>query len=130
MTGHKPYYYDTGNSRLVNYGFATYDEFIGEVLKMAYKKIEDKIFKFEKVGDEIEGTLLSKEISGIYDNEVFKIQTEECVVTVFSSTVLSSQMTGVNIGDKIKIVFTGVKENTKKGQKDIKLYDVFVDDEQ
>jgi hypothetical protein len=125
----KPYYYDNGNVKLVNYGFATYDEFIGDKKKMAYKKVEDKIFKFEEINDSIEGTLLSKETSGIYDNEVYKIETKDGVFTVFSTTVLSSQMTAVNIGDKIKIVYMGTKKNSKPQQQPIKLFDVYVDDE-
>lgn len=92
-----------------------------------WKKVESEIFKFEKDGDMIEGKLVSAEDSHMYDNKVYKIEgKDKKVKVIFGTTVLDSQMVNVSIGKDVKIVFTGVKENPKSGQNDIKLFEVFV----
>lgn len=114
---------------LSKFGFRKpkYKNILGDE-KMVYKKIEDKIFKFEIEGDEIEGELLSKEKGSNYDNEVYKIKDKNSVTwTCFSTKVLQSQMQSVKIGDFIKIVYAGNKKNPKKGQNDTKLFEVFID---
>lgn len=92
-----------------------------------WKKVENKIFKFENEGDHIEGILVGKEPSRTFKNQVYKIQTDEGEnMTVFGTAVIDSGMIGVAIGDQVKIVYTGSKKNKNKGQNDIKLFDVLV----
>jgi len=94
---------------------------------MNLRKVENKIFKFEKKGDEIEGELISKETGSNYGNEVYKIDTGEGVFIVFGTSVLQSQMTEAKIGKAVRIVYQGEKKNEKKGQNPIKLFDVYVE---
>ena len=92
-----------------------------------YKKVEESIFKFEKVNEEIIGILQSVEEGANYNNKVYRIKTvKDEVLVVFGTKVLDSKMASVQIGDDIKIVYTGVKEATKKGFNDTKLFDVYV----
>ena len=95
---------------------------------MAWKKIEDKIFKFDQVGDEIEGILISAEDSRNYNNKVYKLDKDGESSIVFGTVVLDTLMIGIPIGTKIKISLTGFKANKNKGQSDIKLFDVFRDE--
>jgi len=122
-------WYETGNQKLHNFGFPTIKEFKQGDKKMEktnnWNKIEDTIFKFEKDGDSIEGILMAKEDGRSYGNEVYKIKKDEKIFSIFSTVVLASQMSKVNIGEEIKIVFMGEKENDKKGQNNIKLFEVY-----
>ena len=91
-----------------------------------WKKTESQIFKFEKEGDTIEGILLSKEQGKTYGNDVYKIKLENGdIKTVFSTTVMASEMSCVKVGQSVKIVYTGEKENSKTGQEPIKQFDVY-----
>lgn len=90
-----------------------------------WNKIDDNIVRFEKVGDTVEGTLVSREQSTVYNNEVYHIKDKDKVNVVFGTTVLSSKMASVGIGDDVKIIFTGTQPNKKAGQNDIKLFDVY-----
>ena len=94
--------------------------------KKEWKKIEDNIFRFEDVGDTIQGVLKQKEIGQVYGNEVYHIKTATDDFVIFSTVVLQSRMAGVDIGNEVKIVFTGTQPSKKKGQEDVKLFDVFV----
>jgi len=120
-------YLETGNQRLHNFGFPTIKEFNKRGKKMIdeWKKTEAEIFSFEKIGDSIEGVLRSKEIGGKYGNEVYKIDSNGKLFVVFSTVVLQANMSGVNVMDSVKIVYTGTKPNLKDKENDIKLYDVF-----
>lgn len=94
---------------------------------MAYKKIEDKIHKWAEKGDYIEGELVSSEESRTFGNKVYKFKTEDDeTIVVFGTAVLDSQMAGVELGDKVKIEYLGEKENKKKGQNSIKLFEVSI----
>lgn len=96
---------------------------------MAYKEIEDTIVKFIDVGDFVEGIYRSKEEGAMYGNEVYKLENEEGkFLTVFSTTVLSSLMQNVKIGDKIKIELTELKPNSKKGLNPIKVFKLYKDE--
>lgn len=90
-----------------------------------WQKVEDKIFRFVNEGDTIEGKYLSNELSTLYDNKVYKIETEEGVYTIFGTTILESKMEKVEVGKMVKIVFTGTQPNKNRNQSDIKLFDVF-----
>lgn len=91
---------------------------------MEWKKVEDKIFKFENEGDVIEGVLVGVEDNKTFSGKVYKLKNNDEIRVVFGTTVLDSQMSSVSIGDEVKIVFTGTKPDPK-GRNDIKLYDVF-----
>lgn len=92
-----------------------------------WKQIEDNIFRFENVGDNVSGTLLKKEIGQVFGNEVYHIRRgENDVVVVFSTMVMQSRMASVDEGKDVKIVFTGTQPSKIKGQQDLKLFDVFV----
>jgi len=113
-----------GDAKLTRWGFK--NPVGGCKMKEEYKKVSDTIVKWETIGQTVEGKLLSVEDGHNYDNKVYKIQTEEKLVTVFSTTVLASLMATVPIGSDICIEYTGTKENKKTGQNDIKLFDVGV----
>ena len=91
-----------------------------------YEKIESTIYKFEKEGDCVEGELVAVEDNKSFDGKVYKIKDNNGVThAVFSSVIMASLMDVISIGDDIKIVYTGEKENLKKGQNPIKLFEVF-----
>ena len=88
-------------------------------------KVEDMLVKFENIGDEVFGKLLSKEHGSTFGNEVYKILKENGeVVTVFSTKVMESKMVSVSVGDTVLIQLVGTKPSTKKGQNDTMLFDV------
>lgn len=91
-----------------------------------FQKIENVIFKFEKEGDTITGKLLSIEDSAIHNNKVYKIETSVEIVTIFGTTVLDSQLSGIPIGKTVRIILTGSKPAKTKGWNDVKLFDVYV----
>jgi hypothetical protein len=96
--------------------------------KKELRKVENKIFKFEKKGDEIEGQLLSIETGSNYGNAVYKIESNDGgVFIVFGTSVLQSQMAEAKIGKQVRIIYQGEKKNEKKGQNPIKLFDVYVE---
>ena len=98
-----------------------------ENMKRNFKKVEDNIFKFEKVGDTIEGELQAVEIGANFGNKVYKIKGDDAKINVvFGTIVLESLMSAVSIGDYVKIEFAGTKENKKAGQEDIKTFDVSI----
>ena len=94
-----------------------------------FSKVEDEIFKFENPGDFVQGVYSSRETSGNFDNEVYKIrQADGKIKVVFATTVLQSQMQNIEIGEEIAIKFTGTKPNPKKNLNPIKLFDVYKKD--
>lgn len=46
-------------------------------------------------------------------------------VAVWGSTVLDTRLKNVKEGEEVKIIYKGLTENPKRGQKPAKLYDVF-----
>ena len=91
-----------------------------------WKKVEDKIFKFEKKGDSVEGKLVSIEDSMTYKNKVYKIKNDNDEnIVVFGTSVLDSQLSSIEINTMVKIVFTGTKESKTKGYKPIQMFEVF-----
>lgn len=137
-------YFEQGNKKLTHdFGFRhpiyndaySHHNNDGEMNKMSdkkaddgFKKVEDKIFKFEKEGDMIEGELLSIEDGKTYDNKVYKIkQTSDGeTMTVFSTTVLESQMASVKIGNLVRIILANIKKSEVKGRNDTKMFEVYV----
>lgn len=100
---------------------------LGKTKMSEWQKIESTVFKFEKIGDVIEGVLRSVEDSASHENnKVYKIeQKDKKIYTVFGTVILNDLMQGVKIGQQVKILFSGTKES-QKGQNPTKLYDLFV----
>jgi len=90
-----------------------------------FEKVEDSIFRFEVEGDAISGKLISIEDSMSYDNKVYKLQTDDGLMTVFGTTVLDRIMKSIEVGTDIKIVYKGLQESKEKGYQPYKLFEVF-----
>lgn len=89
-----------------------------------FMKVENRVFKFEKVGDSITGFLLNKEKSAVYDNMTYQLKTDTETIIFFGSSVLNDLMTSVNIGDEICIEFKDLKASKTKGHQPIKIFEV------
>ena len=89
-----------------------------------YEKVGAEIFPMIEEGSEIKGKLKAVE-DGVFGNKVYKIETEEGLRTVFGTVVLDDLMNTIEKEQEIKKVLTGFKENKKKGQNPIKLFEVF-----
>lgn len=98
---------------------------------MAFKQNTPMIWKYETGGDEIIGILEAVEENTTYEGKkIYRLKVEDdSIITVFGTTVLDGQMIGVNIGDRIKIIYNGTKESKDKGKKPMKLFTVFIDEE-
>jgi len=98
-----------------------------EMRNMAeWKKVESKIFVFEKAGDVLEGKLIAVEDGQLYGNKIYSVETaSDGVQKAFSTAVMESQMASVKVGDMIRIEFAGVKPNKNKKLNDIKLFNVY-----
>ena len=94
---------------------------------MAFKKVEPNVFKFEKEGDLIEGTLIKVDDSTKYEkNKVYHIEDKEKKIwVVFGTTIMIDRLSYAKIGDRVRIVYDGIDQN-KKGQ-DTKLFSVYID---
>lgn len=91
-----------------------------------WKKVESQVFRFEKVGDSIEGILKAKEEGAVYGNEVYQIETSDGdTFAVFSTAILASRMAQVDVGEEVKIVFKGKEPSKKAGYEAMQLFDVF-----
>lgn len=94
---------------------------------MAFQKIEGEIFRFEKVGDELVGTLRAT-APGDYKNKKYKIEKEDGkVVTIFGTAVLDDRMESVKEGDKVKIVLVSEEPPKVKGYNPTRIFEVYVD---
>lgn len=95
---------------------------------MAYKEVVSEVFRFEQIGDFVEGKLLEK-VPGSFDQDNYKIETKEGKeVLVFGTTVLSSRMSFVKVGSQIKIEFTESIAPSVKGHNPTKIFKVYVDE--
>ena len=91
---------------------------------MEFQKIAPSVFKPEKAGDTVEGTLVAVEDGKKYGGKVFHFQTKAGEqLVVFSTTILQDRMSYVKVGEYCKIVYNGTQKNAK-GQ-ETKLFDVF-----
>lgn len=90
-----------------------------------WNEVKSDVFKFENIGDQITGEYIAREISALYDNDVYQIRTESGIFAVFGTAVLSSKMAKVPLNSEVRIVYSGTEKNKKAGQSDIKLFDVF-----
>ena len=91
--------------------------------KTEYEEINPAIWKPEKEGDSIEGTLVSKETMGSYESNAYNIQNTEGRFLVWGSAVLDQRMQYVEIGERVKIEFKRTELNDKKQK--LKIYKVY-----
>jgi len=93
-----------------------------------WRKLESNVFKFEDEGEEITGILRSVEPSQMdgAKNKVYGIETSDGLLTVFGTVVLDSLMSGVKLGQMVRIAFTGERDNKNPAYSPIKQFDVFV----
>lgn len=91
-----------------------------------FEKVESTIFKFDEVGESVQGKLIAIEDGHNFGNKVYKIETKNAgTVAVFSTAVLESLMSAVPLGKEVVILYTGTKPDSK-GRNDIKLFEVYV----
>ena len=81
-------------------------------------------FKFEKEGDEIAGIIKYIGKSKKYDTPLLHIESKDGLRTVFCSTVLAGYVDSFEVGDIVKIVYTG-DFKTESGRH-AKNYEVFM----
>lgn len=96
---------------------------------MAFEEVQTDTWKPENPNDEIVGVLINveKEV-GENKSNLYTIENGDKYIKVWGSTVLDPNMSAVKIGEKVKIVFTGLGE-AKAGRNPPKLFKVYVDRE-
>jgi len=95
-------------------------------MAIEFTKINPGVFKPTKEGESVEGKLLSIEESKKFKEggKVYHLESAEGgQVIVFGTTVLDDRMSYIPIGTICKIVYMGIKKNTK-GQ-DTKIFEVY-----
>jgi len=95
---------------------------------MAYKEINPTIWKYEKDGDFIEGTLarIQSEV-GSNKSMLYSIENADGVKDVWGAAILDERMAFAKVGQKIKITFKG-KAVAKPGKQAAKIFKVEIDD--
>lgn len=85
--------------------------------KYEWVEVNPGIWKPEKQGDSVSGKYVGKkEKVGVNESTLYYLEQTNGIQTgVWSSTVLENRMQFINVGDIIKITFTGTQEN-KRGQ--------------
>lgn len=75
---------------------------------------KSETFKFEKVGDFIEGILVSKRdiVTSVGPTKVYNIEKDGVTKTVWGKKSIDDKMAQVNEGDKVKITFKDTKKIT------------------
>jgi len=86
-------------------------------------------YKFESIGDTIEGTLQEKGISDNYGIGLFTVKQDDgSTKRCHGSANLDSLMTAVDIGQYVKITFTDTKA-MEKGKTPMKIFTVEVEEQ-
>ena len=90
-----------------------------------FKKIEFNTWSPEKIGDNIVGVLLGKEIDvGVNKSSIYSLQTEDGeIVSVWGSSVIDPRLKNAEVGTVVKITFLGEQLSEKSGRT-YKDYDV------
>lgn len=89
-----------------------------------WEEVQPNVWKAEKVGDAIEGSLMAKkEAIGPNNSKAYYIDTNKGLRLVWGTTVLDDRLAALQIGDYLKIEFLGTQLN-KRGQP-TKLFKVF-----
>jgi hypothetical protein len=103
---------------------------------MGFKKKIDtgqgEQFKFEKIGDQLEGYYVgSFDFEGDYGpTKKHCFQTSEGLAVVFGQTHLTQLLEGVEPSVLVRITLEGEKKPTKKGRRPMKLFGLEYDEEQ
>ncbi len=88
-----------------------------------WEKVEAEVFKFEKIGDAIEGFLIEKrDKGGKFDNESYVIENEKGFFVVFSTEALGGLLKLVKVEDYLRIMFKETIPSDKGN--DIKIFQV------
>ena len=83
-------------------------------------------FKFENVGDSLEGTLVEKSQSDNYGIGLYTLRKDDgTTMRIHGSANLDSKMTGVQINDYVRITFSDSKA-MERGKSPMKMFDVEV----
>lgn len=90
-----------------------------------FKKVEaPDFFKFESIGDKIEGTLVEKGLSENYGIGLYTLKQDDgSTMRIHGSSNLDSLMTGVDIGQYVRIEWMDSKQ-MEKGKTAMKLFNV------
>jgi hypothetical protein len=76
---------------------------------------EIEIYHFEEEGDQIIGTYKGKEEEvGQHNSNLYHIETLNGLEAIWGSTVIDSRMSKVQIGNRVKIVYDGLKVGKNK----------------
>lgn len=86
-------------------------------------------FKFESIGDKIEGKLVEKSQSDNYGIGLYTLkQDDDSTKRIHGSANLDSLMNGVDIGDYVRIEWTDTKA-MEKGKTPMKIFIVEVEEQ-
>lgn len=88
-----------------------------------WKKQETQFWEPEKEGDELIG-----DVTDIREGDFgkqYEVKNGEASYVTPSHKVLQNRMAKAEVGTKVKIVFTGTEEPTKKGHNPTKMYEVY-----
>lgn len=97
---------------------------------MVFQKVNPSEFKFENVGDFIEGIYVTKKSNtGPNKANLYTINCEGVLKNVWGSTILDDKMSLVSEGQIIRITYTGLGE-AKPDQNPPKIFEVEYDDGQ
>lgn len=97
-----------------------------DMKKEGWCEVKQGIFKFEKVGDTLEGKLLEKKESEEFNNTDYKIKSSDGIEHIlFGTVMLNSLMETVPIDAKVRIEFMGTTPAKKEGHNDTKEFKVF-----
>lgn len=93
-----------------------------------YKEIDPSTWIYKEEGDFIEGVLVQvQEDIGPNDSMLYSIKTlDKGVTNIWGATILDQRMALVNIGDQLKITYSGLGE-AKPGKNAAKIFKVEVD---
>lgn len=80
---------------------------------------EGDVQRFEKDGDSVEGKLVAIRDGSYYrpdggKSRIYDIETKEGVKTIFGTMILERNMSTVEVGSEVKIIYHGLV-NTKRG---------------
>jgi hypothetical protein len=94
-----------------------------------FRQIEaPDFFKFESIGDKIEGRLQEKAVSDNYGIGLFTLKQDDGgTKRIHGSANLDSLMTGVDIGDYVRIEWVDTKA-MEKGKTPMKIFNVEVEE--
>lgn len=97
--------------------------------KMSFEKISfNEMWDFNE-NPELEGFYVGKkEDIGENHSNVYQVELDNGEITeTWGSVALDSQLSGVKLGSRIKIVFEGMKPSAKRKGKEFKSFSCFVD---